>query len=119
MKNIYRGIRVERKLRDILRQNGYLVIRAAGSGYDTPDLIALKNGRAVIVEVKTTKRDVIYFRREQYNNMKDFFDNGFNVVVAVYRSGEFRFYGFLEIVDTGKRPKLDLSSFHTTDLSIF
>lgn len=119
MKNIYRGIRVERKLRDILKQNGFLVIRAAGSGYDTPDLIAMKNGRAVVIEVKTTKKDTIYFRNEQYRNMKGFFENGFNVIVAVYRSGEFRFYSFLDIVDEGKRPKLKLSSFYTTDLSIF
>ncbi|MEM0456013.1 MAG: hypothetical protein QXL02_01475 [Candidatus Anstonellales archaeon] len=118
MKNIYRGIRVERKLRDILKQNGFLVIRAAGSGYDTPDLIAMKGGRAVVIEVKTTKKDVIYFREEQYKSMSQFYQEGFKVIIAVYTRGNFRFYEYRDIVIDGKYPKLSLDSFYFTDLNL-
>lgn len=112
MKTVKKGTRAERKLRELLEKNNYLVIRAAGSGYNSPDLIAMKAGRATIIEVKSTSKKALYFREEQYLTMKRFYEEGFNVIIAVYNKGKFRFYNFTNIVNK----KLDLNSFYFTDL---
>lgn len=113
MNTAKKGSRAERKLRDLLEGAGYLVIRAAGSGYYSPDLICMKAGRATLIEVKSTSKKAIYFRDEQYKAMERFHQEGFNIIIAVYNKGKFRFYSFLDI----KNKKLDLDTFHFTDLS--
>lgn len=112
MNRLAKGSRAERKLRDMLESNGYLVIRAAGSGYNSPDLIAMKAGRAVVIEVKSTSKNTIYFREEQYQTMSRFYQEGFRVLIAVYQNGKFRFYDYKDIQDK----KLRLDSFYFTDL---
>ncbi len=114
MNRYVKGSRAERKLRDMLESNGYLVIRAAGSGYYSPDLIVMKASRAVLIEVKTTSKNTIYFREEQDNAMRRFYEEGFRVLIAVYHKGKFRFYDYSDVHDR----KLKLDSFHFTDLSL-
>ncbi len=71
MKTKQKGTRAEYKLKKILEAQGYLIVRAAGSGHDTPDIFAFRNGEVLIFEVKNSKKD-IYFREEQYDALKKF-----------------------------------------------
>jgi len=48
--NYERGRRVEYRVKEFLERQGYFVVRSAGSRF--PDLIAVKDGRALAVEVK-------------------------------------------------------------------
>lgn len=50
-----RGIQRERQVRKLLEDEGWWVCRAAGSRGDA-DLVALKRGDALLVEVKSTAR---------------------------------------------------------------
>ena len=56
------GAGYERELRDILRKEGWVVFRSAGS--HVADLIALKPSQHMIIEVKATQFD-------QYRTSKD------------------------------------------------
>jgi len=112
MKTKQKGTRAEYKLKKILEAQGYLIVRAAGSGHDTPDIFAFRNGEVLIFEVKSSKKD-IYFREEQYTALKKFYENGFKVYIAVYNNG-FKFYPFTEIEKTSKAAKLKLDKFHLT-----
>src|SRR3989441_11276113 len=50
MSNYIMGRRLEYRIRDIFRREGYLVIRAASS--KPVDLVCIKNGKTVLVECK-------------------------------------------------------------------
>src|SRR2546428_1260146 len=50
MSNYIMGRRLEYRIRDIFRREGYLVIRAASS--KPIDLVCIKNGKTVLVECK-------------------------------------------------------------------
>ncbi len=50
MSNYEIGRRLEYRIRDLFRRNGYFVIRAAQS--KPIDLVCLRNGRSVLVECK-------------------------------------------------------------------
>ncbi len=50
MSNYEVGRRLEYRIRDLFRRNGYFVIRAAQS--KPIDLVCLRNGRSVLVECK-------------------------------------------------------------------
>jgi len=53
--NYANGARFERKVAGLLRDDGYLVVRSAGS-HGEPDLVALKPGQVVLVQCKTSGR---------------------------------------------------------------
>jgi Holliday junction resolvase len=48
--NYERGRRLEYRVKEFLERQGYFVVRSAGSKF--PDLLAVKDGRALAVEVK-------------------------------------------------------------------
>jgi len=48
--NYERGRRVEYRVKEFLERQGYFVVRSAGSKF--PDLVAIKDGRALAIEVK-------------------------------------------------------------------
>lgn len=55
-----RGASFERDIVARFWNHGWTAVRAAGSGTTsnpTPDVIALKDGRAIVVECKTTRKD--------------------------------------------------------------
>lgn len=54
MSHYAKGTRFEHKVRDDLTDNGYLVVRAAGSkGGTKADLVAFKPGQLLLVQCKT------------------------------------------------------------------
>jgi hypothetical protein len=55
-----KGYRVERKIRMEFEKRGWLVVRAGASLGDA-DLICLKDGKCLLVQVKSTKKDALYY----------------------------------------------------------
>jgi hypothetical protein len=47
-----KGSRAERELLNKFKQHGFIVVRAAGSGFEGPDIIAIKGGKEYAIECK-------------------------------------------------------------------
>jgi len=56
MTNYEKGRRFEYRVRDLFKEHGFVVIRAAQS--KPIDLVCLKNGKSILVECKTNKRSL-------------------------------------------------------------
>ncbi len=55
-----RGYMVERKVRKIFEKFGWYVVKAGASlGY--ADLVCLKKGKCLLIQVKSTKKKVLYY----------------------------------------------------------
>lgn len=73
-----RGIQDERALVRILWKKGFAVLRAPASGASTkmprPDILAgnKKKGLHFAIEVKTTRKKVLYIKRESIDQLIDF-----------------------------------------------
>jgi len=55
-----KGYKTERKIRLEFEKRGWLVVRAGASLGDA-DLVCLKNGKCLVVQVKSTKKDKFYY----------------------------------------------------------
>ena len=85
------GTNYEREMRDILRDDGWVVFRSAGSF--VCDLIALKIGEHRLVEVKSTKFDNFYTsnnkqEKEQFDLLNNYAKQGFNVFYYIRWKGK-------------------------------
>ncbi len=100
-----KGARSERELRDKLHEMGYSVIRSAGSGVDalSPDLIALKNGKAICIECKAWDSGSIALDDEQYVKLLELAKNtSFPTYVAWRMPREGWYFIALEEFTQGK-----------------
>ena len=84
------GSNYERELRDILRTEGWVVFRSAGS--HVADLIALKPHTHLIIEIKSTKDDIYYTTlnkesKEQFDLLNSYAKEGFNVYYYIRFKG--------------------------------
>ena len=72
MSNKAKGSRVERELIKLFTEKNWRAVRVAGSGVgeDSPcDLLAGKVGkRPFTIEVKSSKKNIIYIKKEQIND---------------------------------------------------
>ena len=82
------GINFERELRDILREEGWIVFRSAGSF--VCDLIALQPNKHRIIEVKSTKNDRFYTSsdKKQFDLLNEYAKTGFNVYYYIRWKGD-------------------------------
>ncbi len=74
LKNSYsKGARFERELADMLKERGYMVVRAAGSGVYTtaPDLLAFRKMEAYVFECKAWNSKRLALRKDQFQLLKD------------------------------------------------
>lgn len=55
-----KGYRVERKIRMMFENHGWKVIRA-GASLGEADLICIKRGKSILLQVKSTKKKDFYF----------------------------------------------------------
>ena len=55
-----RGYRVERKVRQIFEKYNWKVIRS-GASLGEADLVCIKKGKCLLVQVKSTKKKVFYY----------------------------------------------------------
>ncbi len=73
-----RGYRAERELVLLLWRLGFAVIRAPASGArirraDYPDIVAIKNGKVAVFEVKSRRNvGTIYINKEQLRKLREF-----------------------------------------------
>jgi len=72
-----KGYRVERKIRIMFENRGWRVVRAGGSLGDA-DLICIKRGKCVLLQVKSTKKKTLYY----YEYMKPSLE-GFSFYLVV------------------------------------
>lgn len=72
-----KGSRAERELISFFSQNGYSVIRAAGSGVSSlsPDLLLFKRGNQYAIEAKAHKTKYLGIVREQFLSLKQWEEN--------------------------------------------
>ncbi len=62
------GSNAERELLRKIWNVGWACIRVAGSGstgFPAPDLVLMRDGRSILIEVKSTRNGSIYIREEQ------------------------------------------------------
>jgi Holliday junction resolvase len=71
-----KGSNVERQVLSLLRDRGFAVVRAPASGSKrkdpAPDIIALKLGQIVLIEMKSRKQGKVYITREQAEGIAEF-----------------------------------------------
>jgi len=74
MKTYRKGYIAENQLVHIMYERGWAVLRAPRSGrisLPSPDIVAMKKGRILIIEVKSRKAG-FQIRKEQMDEMKDY-----------------------------------------------
>ncbi len=70
IKKYRKGFRVERELLKYFESHDFLVIRAAGSGFNTPDLVVFKKGKQFAFEVKAHEGSYLYIKRKQFEDLE-------------------------------------------------
>jgi len=115
--NKVRGSAVERYIVSKLRDKGFAVLRAPASGSKrkdhVPDIIALKSGVIILIEVKSRKNGKkIYIEREQAEGISDFAKkSGGELFLAAKIDRTLRFVKFEEIRKTeGGNYAIDLET---------
>nr|4TKD_A Chain A, Holliday junction resolvase Hjc [Saccharolobus solfataricus P2]4TKD_B Chain B, Holliday junction resolvase Hjc [Saccharolobus solfataricus P2]4TKD_C Chain C, Holliday junction resolvase Hjc [Saccharolobus solfataricus P2]4TKD_D Chain D, Holliday junction resolvase Hjc [Saccharolobus solfataricus P2] len=103
-----KGSAVERNIVSRLRDKGFAVVRAPASGSKRkdpiPDIIALKNGVIILIEMKSRKDGKIYVRREQAEGIIEFArKSGGSLFLGVKKPGVLKFIPFekLRRTETG------------------
>lgn len=64
-----KGYMVERKIKMLFEKFGWKVVRAGGS-LGEADLVCLKNKKCILLQVKSTRKDVLYY----YGNLNKTID---------------------------------------------
>jgi len=70
-----KGTNAERELIHAFWEKGYAAMRSAGSGsmrHPSPDIIAAKNGKILVIECKITKDHYKYFEKQEIEELKRF-----------------------------------------------
>ena len=105
MNRYAKGANFERKIVSDFWAHGWASMRAAGSGtisFPVPDVIAVKDGRIIAVECKTTSKDRLSLKKEILE-MKTFMDicKGEAYIAIKFHKKEPRFYGIAKILGQG------------------
>ncbi|AWR99785.1 Holliday junction resolvase Hjc [Metallosphaera hakonensis] len=101
-----RGSSVERYVLSLLRDRGFAVIRSPASGSKrkdpAPDLVALKNGVILLIEVKSRRKTGhIYITKEQVAGILEFSrKSGGELFLAVKHPKLLKFIRFQELKKT-------------------
>jgi Holliday junction resolvase len=66
-----KGYRIERKVRILFENYGWKVVRA-GASLGEADLICLKNKKCILLQIKSTKKKVLYFYGDLVKNIEGF-----------------------------------------------
>ena len=101
IKRYIKGAQAERELSKKLRELGFSVIRAAGSGgsISTPDLVAIKKGRVLAFECKawkTTPR----LKIEKYRQFSEWCEKAGAMGFLAWKNKGWKFLGIKDIPKT-------------------
>jgi Holliday junction resolvase len=110
-----KGSRAENELADTLWERGFAVVRGPSSGGGSrrrfqPDLVAIKDGRVVVIEVKSRSDEgPLYISAEQVMGLSEFAKRSGGIALLAFRlrGGEWRFHSIDELVPTGASFRLD------------
>ncbi len=97
-----KGSRAERELIHYFTENGYSVIRAAGSGVSSlsPDLLLFKRGNQYAIEAKAHETENLSLDRDQFLGLKKWEENtGITTLVGWRRNREEWLFVPLSIFD--------------------
>ncbi|AWR97602.1 endonuclease [Acidianus sulfidivorans JP7] len=109
---------IERQILSSLRDRGFAVVRAPASGSKRkdpiPDIVALKNGVILLIEVKSRKsKNKVYISKEQAEGILDFArKSGGEIFIAV------KFPKFLKFVKFEKLRKTESGNFVADESTI-
>ncbi len=105
MNRYVKGARSERELISMLKDNGYSVMRAAGSGVNSlsPDVIAFREGKGFAFECKAWNESGISVAGEKIENLKEWERNtGMETFIAWRMQG--REWFFIKLDEMKKTP---------------
>ncbi|MBI4163211.1 MAG: hypothetical protein HY513_06010 [Candidatus Aenigmarchaeota archaeon] len=97
-----KGYAAERSLVHTLAALGFMVIRAPRSGrigLPSPDIVAIKNGRMLVIECKSRK-DAFTVEQEQLAELKAWQDHGALALIAWKQS--YKGWSFLHLADVSE-----------------
>ncbi len=100
-----KGARSERELLSILYESGYSVLRSAGSGVNalSPDLIAMKKGKCIVIECKAWEKGSLSLAPDQFGKILEWEANTeFPTFVAWRMNGKGWFFIKPEEFERGK-----------------
>lgn len=66
-----KGYRAELKIRKMFEENGWKVVRAAGS-LGVADLICVKKKRCILLQIKSTKKNKFYYYEYEKDKIEGF-----------------------------------------------
>jgi Holliday junction resolvase len=97
-----KGANFERELVGLFWESGWTAMRAAGSGttkHPVPDVIAVKDGRVILVECKTTTKDRLSLK-QAVSGIKEFAKkSGGSAYLAIkFYKQKPRFYDICELI---------------------
>lgn len=72
-----KGYLAERKIRMLLHRHGWMTVRSGGS-LGPADLVCLRRGRCILMQVKSTKKNLLYVKKPVSREIE-----GFPLYVAV------------------------------------
>jgi len=106
------GTKGERDILKMFWDNGWAAVRTPGSGsarFPSPDIIAGKKDRRMVIEAKITKENKKYFEEKEIRELK-YFGNlfGAEIWVAIRFKGENWFFINIEdLIFSGKSYSID------------
>jgi len=106
------GTKGERDILKMFWDNGWAAVRTPGSGsarFPSPDIIAGKKDRRMVIEAKITKENKKYFEEKEIRELK-YFGNlfGAEIWVAIRFKGENWFFINIEdLIFSGKSYSVD------------
>lgn len=68
---VKKGYKAEWKIKKIFEGYGWKVVRSGGS-FGEADLICIKNGKCLFLQIKKTKKDVFYYYGYMKNKLEGF-----------------------------------------------
>lgn len=66
-----KGYRAERKIKLLFEKNGWIVVRA-GASLGEADLICMKNGTCLMLQIKSSKKKKFYYYGYMQNELEKF-----------------------------------------------
>lgn len=110
-----RATRLENELANFLWENGFAVVRGPSSGAGVskryqPDLVAIKQGKILVIEVKSkSKKGPLYIDSSQILNLFEFAKraNGVPIIAFKLSRKEWRFHLLDKLESTGVSFKLE------------
>ncbi len=101
-----KGARGERELLNTFYENGFSVVRAAGSGVNgiAPDIVAVKEGKGYVFECKAWERGSLSIDHEKWESLRLWRDNAMMDTYMAWRMNGQGWY-FIKLDEMTKTEK--------------